>query len=65
MEEINVQAGGTLRHITHKNLAALENKELEWVLGFVVFVFVCVCGSIHFKISKTIFQEVWKMKDYS
>lgn len=41
MEEINVQAGGTLRHIAHKNLASLENKELEWVLGFVVFVFVC------------------------
>lgn len=35
-EEINVQAGGSLQHIAHKNLAALENKEREEVLGFVV-----------------------------
>lgn len=38
-EEINVQAGGTLQHIAHKNLAALENEEREEVLGFGVCVY--------------------------
>lgn len=38
-EEINVLAGGILQHIAHKNLAALENKELEEVLGFRVCVY--------------------------
>lgn len=64
MEEINVQAGGTLLYIAHKTSATLENKEIEWVLGFVVVcVHVCVCG-IHLKVNESIFQEVWEIKDY-